>query len=144
VEFVLCVESGSIELLDSGATMTASERKIVSFPPVWKITRRHAIRKELFAALRQPGLRVVVDLSQRASLSYDDIDLLLDCAGRGAGCDFRFLVVAGSRSNRVLLEVTRIASLLPVCESMAEALDYSEGPTNPLTEHAIESVPRSA
>jgi hypothetical protein len=36
------------------------------------------------------------------------------------------LFVAGARSNRVLLEVTRIASLVPVFNSVKEALAYPE------------------
>jgi hypothetical protein len=55
-------------------------------------------------------------------LNHEDIDLLLECVAQAAGRDTKVLFVAGSRVNRVLLEVTRISSLVPVFDSVKEAL----------------------
>jgi hypothetical protein len=55
-------------------------------------------------------------------LNHEDIELLLECVAQVAGRDTRVLFVAGSRANRVLLEVTRISSLAPVFNSVKEAL----------------------
>jgi hypothetical protein len=82
--------------------------------------RRRAIRARLLAALRTASEPVVIDLSERLSLTQDDIDFLLDCASRVSGRDVQLVLIAGSRSNRVLLEVTRIASILPVFNSIAD------------------------
>jgi len=59
-------------------------------------------------------------------LNHEDIDLLLECAAQAAGRDTKVLFVAGSRVNRVLLEVTRISSLVPVFNSVREALAYPQ------------------
>jgi hypothetical protein len=45
---------------------------------------------------------------------------------QAAGRDTKVLFVAGSRVNRVLLEVTRISSLVPVFNSVKEALAYPQ------------------
>jgi hypothetical protein len=52
--------------------------------------------------------------------------LLLECVAQAAGRDTQVLFVAGSRVNRVLLEVTRISSLVPVFNSVREALAYPQ------------------
>jgi hypothetical protein len=80
----------------------------------------------LLNALLVSGSPVIVDLSGCPTLNHEDIDLLLECVARVAGRDTELLVVAGTRSNRVLLEVTRISSLVPVFNSVKEALAYPQ------------------
>ena len=65
---------------------------------------------------------MIVDFSGCRPLNHEDIDLLLECVAQVAGRDTQVLFVAGSRANRVLLEVTRISSLVPVFNSVEEAL----------------------
>jgi len=57
-------------------------------------------------------------------VNHEDIELLLECMAQVAGRDTQVLFVAGSRVNRVLLEVTRIPSLALVFNSVKEALAY--------------------
>ena len=103
--------------------MTASDIQVFALPPASAHARRRMLRKHLFGLLRSSGSPIILDLSGREGLNHEDIDFLLDCAARLGGRDVRLLVVAGSDSNRVLLEVTRIASVLPVFNSIADALD---------------------
>lgn len=67
-----------------------------------------------------------MELPACRSLNHEDIDLLLDCVAQVAGRDTQVLFVAGSLANRVLLEVTRISSLVPVFNSAEEALAYPQ------------------
>jgi len=57
---------------------------------------------------------VILNLAGCNSLNARDIDLLLECLASAVGRDTQVILVAGSRSIRVLLEVTRIASLVPM------------------------------
>ena len=83
------------------------------------------LRKDLLSALRVTrSSLVILDLCDRCTLSQEDVDLLLECLAQVAGRDTQLLLVTGSRVNRVLLEVTRIASLAPVFNSLEEALAY--------------------
>lgn len=99
---------------------------ILPFPCGTSPALRRAQRKVLLGALRVSGSPVVVDLSGCPELNHDDIDLLLECMAQVAGRDTQLLFVAGSRPNRVLLEVTRIPSLVPVFNTVEEALAYPE------------------
>jgi hypothetical protein len=65
---------------------------------------------------------VVVDFSGCPALTGEDIDLLLECLAQVAGRDTQVVFVAGSSANRVLLEVTRVSSLVPVFKTIEEAL----------------------
>jgi hypothetical protein len=100
--------------------------KILPFPCASNFTDRRALRKDLLVALRVSGPPVIVDFSACRTLNYEDIDLLLECVAQAAGRDSKVLFVAGSRVNRVLLEVTRISSLVPVFNSVKEALAYPQ------------------
>jgi hypothetical protein len=75
----------------------------------------------------------MVDLSHCSSLNHDDIDLLLDCVARATGRDTELLLVAGSRVNRVLLEVTRISKVVPVFNSVEEALAHPNSAKEQIT-----------
>lgn len=99
---------------------------ILPFPCGTSPALRRAQRKVLLSALRVSGSPVVVDLSGCPELNHEDIDLLLECMAQVAGRDVQMLFVAGSRANRVLLEVTRIPSLVPVFNTIEEALAYPE------------------
>jgi hypothetical protein len=92
--------------------------------PCASCSTRPARRKGLLSALRVTASPVVVDLSGCPTLNHEDIDLLLECMAQVAGRDTQVLFVAGSPANRVLLEVTRIPSLVPVFNSIKEALAY--------------------
>jgi anti-anti-sigma regulatory factor len=95
---------------------------ILSFPCAGDSASRRALRKDLLSALRVSQSPVIVDFSGCRTLDHEDIDLLLECVAQVAGRDTQVQFVAGSRVIRVLLEVTRISSLVPVFDSMDEAL----------------------
>lgn len=99
---------------------------ILPFPCGTSPALRRARRKVLLGALRFCGSSVIVDLSGCPELNHEDIDLLLECMAQVAGRDTQMLFVAGSRANRVLLEITRIPSLVPVFNTLEEALAYPE------------------
>jgi len=105
--------------------------KVISFPGDLESAdlgseERRALRKELLSALRVSGCAVIVDLSKRKSLDHLDIDLLLECAACVAGRDAKLIFVAGSPTVRALLEVSRIASVVPVCDTTEEAFTYPQ------------------
>jgi hypothetical protein len=104
----------------------STARLILPFPCAPTSTGRRAWRKDLLNALRVSGSPVIMDLSGCPILNHEDIDLLLECVAQVAGRDTELLVVAGTRSNRVLLEVTRISSLVSVFNSLKEALAYPQ------------------
>jgi hypothetical protein len=110
--------------------MTIGDFEVFVLPQGCSPTRRRDIRKHVFGRLRS-ARAVILDLSTRESLNHDDIDFLLDCAARAEGGDTRLSVVSGTRSNHVLLEVTRIASVLPIFSSVAEAAACPEVVGNP-------------
>jgi len=100
--------------------------KVINFPGGLGSEGRRGVRKELLGALRASGSAVMVDLSSRKSLDHHDIDLLLECAACVAGRDAKLIFVAGSPALRALLEVSRIASVVPVCSSTEEAFTYPQ------------------
>ena len=76
--------------------------------------------------MRSSTTPVILDMSACRVFDYADIDLLLECAAQARGRDTRVLLVAGSRANRLVLDVARISLLVPVLNSVSEALAYSE------------------
>jgi hypothetical protein len=104
--------------------MKAVARTVLPFPCAPGSAGYRSLRKDLLRALRLSRSPVIVDASGCCSLNHEDIDLLLSCAAQVAGRDTQLLLVAGSLANQVLLEVTRISSLVPVFTSLAEALAY--------------------
>lgn len=100
-----------------------------------------ALRKDLRKTLRDSGSLVILDFSDCDSLNHEDFELLLECVAEVSGRDTELLFVAGSAANRVLLEVTRISSLVPVFNSVQEALSYPqlEAEKNAEDQHASES-----
>jgi len=99
---------------------------ILPFPCGSNAASRRTLRQDLLGAFRASGSSVIVDVSGCCSLNHEDIDLLLDCVEQAAGRGAQVLFVAGSLSNRVLLEVTRFPSLAPVFNSVQEALAYPQ------------------
>jgi hypothetical protein len=95
---------------------------VLAFPCCRSFTRRRAHRKDLLRALRSSGSPVIVDLSDCRTLNHEDVRLLLRCISQVTGRDTRMLLAAGSRIIRVLLEVMRISSLVPVFDTVEEAL----------------------
>jgi hypothetical protein len=106
----------------SAATVKTNGTIILSFSCTSSSARRRILRNDLLSALRLSGSPVILDLSGCHTLNHQDIDLLLECVAQVAGRDTEVRFVAGSRENRVLLEVTRISSLVPVFSSLQEAL----------------------
>lgn len=100
--------------------------KVIDFPVERQSEKRRALRKELLGALRTSGCAVLVDLSRLKLLDHHDIDLLLECAACVAGRDAKLILVAGSPALRALLEVSRIASVVPVFDSTQEAFGYPQ------------------
>jgi hypothetical protein len=82
----------------------------------------------LVGAVRRSGSLIIVDCSGCSTLNHEDISLLLECLDQAAGRDTKILLVAGTPANRVLLEVTRISSVVPVFNSVIEALAHPEIP----------------
>ena len=104
--------------------MNTGHQSVLSFPCGSGVTGRREFQKYLLKALRVSESPVIVDLSDCRTLDHQDIDSLLECVAQAAGRDTPLIFVAGSGSVRVLLEVTRLASLVPVFDSMEEALAY--------------------
>jgi anti-anti-sigma regulatory factor len=81
------------------------------------------MRKALLKALRLSDAPVIVDLAHCPTLNCDDIDLLLDCLAQAVGHSTKLILVAVSPAVRVLLDVIRVSSLVPVVSSLEEALN---------------------
>lgn len=97
---------------------------VLAFPCAAGVTGRRDLQKQLVRALRTSELPVVIDLSECRTLDHQDIDTLLDCIEQGAGRDIPLFFAATSPAVRLLLEVTRIASLVRVFETLEEALAH--------------------
>jgi hypothetical protein len=89
-------------------------------------SRRRERRKELLRALRAAGSHVILDFSNCRTLNHEDIDLLLRCVAQVVGRDKQVVFAVDSHAIRVVLEVTRISSLVPVFNSVKEALGRSQ------------------
>lgn len=105
--------------------MSASST-ILLLPHSTGFASRRALRRELLHALRVSEGPVIVDLSGSRTLDHEDINLLLDCISLSVGRDTHLLLVAGSDDIRVLLDVVRISSLVPVFMSLKEALEFTK------------------
>lgn len=103
--------------------MTASST-ILAFPRSTSSPLRRLLRREVLHALRVSEAPVIIDLSGCHNLNHDDIALLLDCVSQSVGRDTPLLLVAGSRNIKVILDVVRISSLVPVLTSLKEAIEF--------------------
>jgi anti-anti-sigma regulatory factor len=117
-----------IATLASGADVKNKLATILSFPGTSTSASRSELRGHFLNALRVSESPVVIDFSGCNTLNHDDIDLLIECAARVSGRDREVRFAAGSRVIRVLLEVTRISSIVPVFDSVEEALAIVQVP----------------
>lgn len=122
----LCRVFRRIAAVAPGAVVRTADFTILPFPCTPNAALRRALQKDLLRALQISGFPVIVNLSGCPALNHDDIDCLLECVAEAAGRDTRMLIVSGSSANRVLLEVTRIASLVRVFNSIEDALAYPQ------------------
>ena len=106
------------------AVVNSGAQFVLTFPSGAGTAGRREFQKCLLQALLVSELPVIVDLSDCRTLDQQDIDSMLRCVAQAAGRDTPLIFVAGSGPIRVLLEVTRIASVVPVFDSMEEALVY--------------------
>ena len=104
--------------------MKTGPRSILTFPPRSSSAHRRALQRELLGALRNSELPVILDLSACLTLDHHDIDFLLDCVAQTTGRDAQLLLVAGTPVIRVLLDVSRISSVVSVFHSKEDALAY--------------------
>lgn len=98
---------------------------VLVFPGSMSSASRRVLRKEVLYALRTSEGPVVMDLSGCRTLDHDDINFLLECVSQAIGRDTQLLFTVGSRTIHVLLEVTRISSLVPVFKSLEEAIEFT-------------------
>jgi hypothetical protein len=106
-----------------------ARRTIVSVPDRPIPAARRRLQRELINALTTSDSPVILNLAGRRTLDHDDVDLLLDCVAQAAGRDTQIFIVAGSRAVQVLLEVIRISALVPVFNTIEEALSDSANAT---------------
>ncbi|PYX37595.1 MAG: hypothetical protein DMG81_13775 [Acidobacteria bacterium] len=85
--------------------------------------------------------QIVVDLSKSRNLSPEAIDLLLDCVEHVERADGRVIVAAGSPETAVILELTRVTSVVDMFSSVSEAIG---GETMPPFEQYEGSQPLAA
>lgn len=106
---------------------------VKSFP--W--SRSFASRKEFLAEIRNLARgtyrpQLVLDMSESAEFSSDTIELLLECVEQIERADGRVSVIAGSPQAAVILELTRLTSVLDLCSSVSDVV-------NPGTLHPSDS-----
>ena len=93
-------------------------------------SRNFARRKSFLAEVRNLARRtyrpqLVLDISESAEMAPDAIELLLECVEQVERADGRVSVVAGSPQTAVILELTRLASVLDIFSSVSEAVNGS-------------------
>lgn len=126
------------------ATVSHISQIVLAFPCASGAGGRRELQKELVRALRTSELPVVVDLSECRTLDHQDIDTLLDCVEQGAGRDTPLFFAATSPAVRLLLEVTRIASLVRVFDTLEEALAHPRMATVESIQSTPTQLPMSA
>lgn len=96
---------------------------IVAFPAAPRFGRRSSLRKQLLGALRASGCcPVILDMTECRTLDGQDVEMLIDCVAQSAGQDTPLFLAAGSPAMRVILDVTQISAVVPVFDSLQEAL----------------------
>ena len=91
-------------------------------------SRNFAGRKSFLAEVRNLACRtyrpqLVLDISESAEMAPDAIELLLECVEQVERADGRVSVVAGSPQTAVILELTRLTSVLDIFSSVSEAVN---------------------
>lgn len=105
-------------------------RTIVAFSSESRFGRRSSLRKQLMEALRASECPVILDMTECGALDGQDIETLIACVAQAAGQDTPLLLAAGSPAIRVILDVTQIASVVPVFDSVQEALSVPPAGSN--------------
>lgn len=82
---------------------------------------RRRLRRSVAQMLRPA---VVLDLPISFQLDNEALDFLLGCAREAAGHDAEVVLAAPGVHHRVILELTRISSVLPTFSSIEEAVAY--------------------
>lgn len=108
--------------------MTAKEPVIVKqLPEVRSRLRRKSFLaeiKELADHSYRP--RLIVDMSNTQEIDPDSIDLLLECVAEMEHADGRVALAAASPQAEVILELTRLTSVVDVFPSISEAAASAE------------------
>src|ERR1700740_2918258 len=103
--------------------MTAKEPVIVrELPEVRSRLRRKSFLadiKEVAENSYRP--RLIVDMSKAKEIEPDSIDLLLECVAAMEHADGRVAVAAASPEAEVILELTRLNSVVDMFPSVSEA-----------------------
>ena len=91
-------------------------------------SRNFASRKAFLAEIRNLARgtyrpQLVLDMSEWVELGADAIELLLDCVEQIERVDGRVSVVVGSPQAAVVLELTRLTSVLDLYSSVSEVVD---------------------
>jgi anti-anti-sigma regulatory factor len=91
-------------------------------------SRNFARRKSFLADVRDLARRtyrpqLVLEISESAEMAPDAIELLLECVEQVERADGRVSVVAGSPQTAVILELTRLTSVLDIFSSVSEAVN---------------------
>ena len=84
---------------------------------------RRRLRRTVTQMLRPA---VVLDLPAAFQLDNEALDFLLGCAREAAGHDAEVVLAAPNANHRVVLELTRISSVLPTFSSIQEAVAYMD------------------
>lgn len=82
---------------------------------------RRRLRRTVTQMLRPA---VVLDLPPAFQLDNEALDFLLGCAREAAGHDAEVALAAPNAHHRVVLELTRISSVLPTFSSIPDAVAY--------------------
>jgi anti-anti-sigma regulatory factor len=123
IQFARTVAKGTVVtgVFAKDAPANAGTRPILLFPCA-SVSGYRGRRKALLLTLRaSSGTPIILNLSSCHTLNQEDIALLLKCMARVTGRDTPLLLVASSHIIRILLEVTRIASLVLVFSSIEDA-----------------------
>ena len=93
-------------------------------------SRSFARRKSFLAEIRNLARntyrpQLVLDTAESAEIGADAIELLLECVEQIERADGRVSVITSSPQTAVLLELTRLTSVLDVFSSVSEAVDGS-------------------
>jgi anti-anti-sigma regulatory factor len=103
---------------------------VLPLPQATDLRGRRALRKTLLSALRLSESPVIVDLTGYCTLDHDAVDLILECVAQSVGHDAALAIVAGSQPVRIVLEVTRVSSLVRVFSSLEDAMSDSQVPVS--------------
>jgi len=122
--------------------MSKGPTVVKQFPRSHGLASRKSFLTEIQKLTRESYRpRVVMDLSKSRNLNPEAIDLLLDCVECVERADGRVIVAAGSRETAIILELTRLTSVVDMFSSVSEA---TGGETMPPFEQYEGSQPLAA